>query len=43
VWACDRGQTHRHTDARDPYISRPLYDSREMYNKKVTERTDTHR
>jgi len=32
VWSCGHGQTHRHTDrrARPLYISRRLYDSREM-------------
>ena len=30
VWECDEGQADRHTDGRDQYTFRIVYDSREM-------------
>jgi len=30
MWACGRGQTDRHTDARDHNTFRVVYDAREM-------------
>jgi len=31
VWKCGEGQTNRHTDARDQYTFRVVFDSHEMY------------
>jgi len=43
VWKCGEGQTHkqtdRHTDARDQYTFRVVYDSREMRLRKSNLKT----